>query len=1017
MRRLILTFLLGLNTLTLATAQINRTWGEAVQQPSPFGMDTRGWLPKSSPTSFEIWTLAQEYHQLTDMYLQPYVFYYVAYKYWDNRENRWAQRCIDRGDYVEFALQDRHYYREINWDEQAKLFVPESHKDQLPDSIGDILLNEILKPLLKGESIGIYWEGEEQTVGLNNPTDSVNSVRLGLLWTFRSLVHYAKEGSLPGLSDPDLNTIIAHVKPDPTTLAFVDAALDNPLATHTFEPMPLYDSLYYPAYVAGSLTHHQRLEVVTQPALALSTLRLEGPSGQALLTLKETGKYEVLLPPSGSPGEEQWFITMPEPDDPETRRIIGAVNVVRYAQEQRIVHVIPMDGRDFGQAAVLTRELNRIYAPAGVTWTVLEEAPWDNIAWDKNGDGGVTFEGSGLLTAYPPEMKVLIREYEKAFSVNNDDYYLFYVKAPSDQSGISGFMPRKRQFGFLYSTPITKVDNRFFKLAAHELGHGAFRYAHWWDETQGVIPKGSSYNLMDYGQARSGIYLAHQQWDYVRNPQSVPWFESDSSAMSEFEEQWILHDQILDDLSTSNMVECATRGTAAILVNTAKYGALLGSYSGLLEYGLCITEEEKWEDSPPEIEFAMGFANAVYQEFDVITILELLKGMSMTKLECLRETRVTLMVVGPDPDIDAGSMFQEFNRCLLGMDLGIEEVNQIIALATDFVKQVWEDPYEQGMATEFIVSLFVPGNQFMKVKKIATLSKIAKLSRLNGRMQLFRKISRLSGNKIDELAEILRNAIVSPTTNLKNIIRSSEFKGILSQLQNPELFTPTSRRLADYATVEAFEAKFTNLYNRLGGDGVQSFDKVVDDFHSLIKKHGSVENVADFIDEMMQSRRKFKGGAFGLEVLANPPPQFSGKRLIRFEAGIDDLDDFRFDLEFSDGSKITFVELKNYGANTNLSASFFKQYGAYIGTASNENSFVYFFRANPGVDRASICAKVKSMIKANVDELFDRNPGYFRRFDRLDGKGKIRNVDDLEELINDKVFNSSHPFFDNIIVF
>ena len=39
----------------VASAQINRTWGEAVQQPSPFGMDTRGWLPKSSPTSFEIW--------------------------------------------------------------------------------------------------------------------------------------------------------------------------------------------------------------------------------------------------------------------------------------------------------------------------------------------------------------------------------------------------------------------------------------------------------------------------------------------------------------------------------------------------------------------------------------------------------------------------------------------------------------------------------------------------------------------------------------------------------------------------------------------------------------------------------------------------------------------------------------------------------------------------------------------------------------------------------------------------
>src|SRR5699024_1082421 len=116
--------------------------------------------------------------------------------------------------------------------------------------------------------------------------------------------------------------------------------------------------------------------------------------------------------------------------------------------------------------------------------------------------------------------------------------------------------------------------------------------------------------------------------------------------------------------------------------------------------------------------------------------------------------------------------------------------------------------------------------------------------------------------------------------------------------------------------------------------------------------YSNVPNVEKYVDELMQSQYKFKGGSFGLEILNDLPPALQGKTLTKFEASIDDLDDLaggcRFDLQFSDGTKLVYIETKNYAKTTAFSNSFYNQFKAYISNPSvtSIDDIKYYFRAN-----------------------------------------------------------------------
>lgn len=219
--------------------------------------------------------------------------------------------------------------------------------------------------------------------------------------------------------------------------------------------------------------------------------------------------------------------------------------------------------------------------------------------------------------------------------------------------------------------------------------------------------------------------------------------------------------------------------------------------------------------------------------------------------------------------------------------------------------------------------------------------------------------------------------------------------------------TPT--RTANYASLQSFRDEFLRLHG-LNTSGVKSIEGVLDDFDFLVTNHSSVPNIDKYVDELMQTQNKFKGGAFGLEILSDLPPSLQGKTLTKFEASIDDIDDLgggcRFDLQFTDGTKLVYIETKNYAQATSFSSSFYNQFKAYISNpaVTDINDIKYFFKANNGVTKAERIQKFKNLVNngGNKQQFFNSlNP-------------TIKNAYQIEVIgdINDAFLNT---FFNTIV--
>lgn len=274
---------------------------------------------------------------------------------------------------------------------------------------------------------------------------------------------------------------------------------------------------------------------------------------------------------------------------------------------------------------------------------------------------------------------------------------------------------------------------------------------------------------------------------------------------------------------------------------------------------------------------------------------------------------------------------------------------------------------------------------------------------------------------VGELAEVLIRSSDDIVSRLDNILSKPGFSGtggIFSKLPKN-----TSNQISRYSSSQSFRDEFIRLYN-LNTTGVRSINEVIDDFDHLVTNYSNISNVENYVDELMQSQNKFKGGAFGLEILNNLPPSLQGKTLAKFEASIDDLDDIaggcRFDLLFTDGTKLIYIETKNYSKSTPFTSSFYNQFKAYISNSvvTSMDDIKYYFRSNTGVTKADRAQKFKAMILSNdIEELFNSNQNLFKSFNKINGNGKITTWEDLEDLFNSTEFNENHAFFDFIEIF
>mgnify|MGYP003109494482 CR=1 FL=1 len=212
--------------------------------------------------------------------------------------------------------------------------------------------------------------------------------------------------------------------------------------------------------------------------------------------------------------------TNAEGETEEEQVTVGKLKVKQYDPVSNKVVIVPVNDAQVPAASSLQQELNNIYGQAVASWDLNIAESYEvssDVLEDLN-------EGeSGWLASFPQNMRQFNRDYKRSVDFDNEAYYLFVIN--EDVADIAGFMPFKRQYGYIYSSNTSNLS----KTIAHELGHGAFRLYHTFSTEGYVAARNATDNLMDYREEGTDLYK--HQWDLVHDPEAmVSWFEDDGES-------------------------------------------------------------------------------------------------------------------------------------------------------------------------------------------------------------------------------------------------------------------------------------------------------------------------------------------------------------------------------------------------------------------------------------------------------------------------------------------------------
>ncbi|MEQ8472938.1 MAG: hypothetical protein RIC35_17220 [Marinoscillum sp.] len=200
--------------------------------------------------------------------------------------------------------------------------------------------------------------------------------------------------------------------------------------------------------------------------------------------------------------------------------VAGKLNTVSYNITDANIKVVPVNGAGANiTTADLQNTLNAIYKPAIASWNVEVLDNQTLTGWDSS--DGLDDGETGMLSNYTDEMNALIKSFKDQNGRDRNAYYIFLVDRAENASK-KGYMPRKKQWGFVFTASHNGDKEAIMTTIAHELGHGVYRLEHTFSEKG--IPQNQTQNLMDYSSAGAGAggrELYKYQWDYVHNPASV----------------------------------------------------------------------------------------------------------------------------------------------------------------------------------------------------------------------------------------------------------------------------------------------------------------------------------------------------------------------------------------------------------------------------------------------------------------------------------------------------------------
>ncbi len=253
---------------------------------------------------------------------------------------------------------------------------------------------------------------------------------------------------------------------------------------------------------------------ITDPNVSINDLVIKTIHGENVsYTLEGDGIINLELKGHYSFEHENIYATLQPKNNGEKQKIAGVFSQWHLANKNVNVTFIPVNGAALPRAEVLGSQINNIFKQASVTFNV-------TVSGSINIDKTIIGVGeTGNLSNYTADQKTLINQFKASRPIDRKSYYVFVFgnEIRPSRASVAGFMPLKRQFGFVFSGNLSQKEEGKSSLAgtlAHELGHGAFALQHPFKKL-GTTQGGTGW-LMDYG---NGMRLSHIDWAQIHNPE------------------------------------------------------------------------------------------------------------------------------------------------------------------------------------------------------------------------------------------------------------------------------------------------------------------------------------------------------------------------------------------------------------------------------------------------------------------------------------------------------------------
>ncbi|WP_264529648.1 fibronectin type III domain-containing protein [Flavobacterium sp. N502540] len=404
-----------------------------------------------------------------------------------------------------------------NPDGSITITGPDDVKVNLPKTVNDIIITD--------------KNGKQYAVPANAPAGNIEKtgqLAPGGIPNSKNTNGMGSGGSVTEISSADVNVIFSKGN---GFYAFDNApAAANGSLGKTYETIPQKSGGTYNVNLKAISNSPNKTDIVTatanfkngktkkdlvfktQNGTAIDSTQIVWKDNVATLTLKKTldfAKETVIatVKPAASKDPKE---TVGKYD------IAGAIDLWHLTNKK--VNVILVSVNNASIPANAKEQLNAIYEPAGITFDVNTI----NVTLDNSWGESIETSDSDLLNTYTPDQQQITNNLKAKLGSDykKDTYYVIYTGAPSDKSNILGFMPLKRQYGFIFNKTNT------VRTLAHELGHGVFGLKHPFTEYNTTT---TTDLLMDYG---TGVLLSHNDWQVLHAPglQLYPFIQGDSDG-------------------------------------------------------------------------------------------------------------------------------------------------------------------------------------------------------------------------------------------------------------------------------------------------------------------------------------------------------------------------------------------------------------------------------------------------------------------------------------------------------